>query len=769
MNRLFFVIFSVLLSLSAFAQHDYEGLIDVRHYTINLDISDFSGKTISGNTVLNLSTTEENVSTIYLYLLHLTVDSIGCNDYEVASFSHNDSIITVNFASAPVADQPFDLDVYYHGAPQKDPSGWGGFYFSGSYAFNMGCGFQDVPHNYGRVWFPCNDNFTDKAKYTTIITTQSENTAISSGELVDTQTDEETGKTTYTWNLTQEVPTYLQSVAVGPYYHHHSVYHGISRDIPIDIYGYPTDSAKIAGSFYRLDTTLRVYENLFGEYPWQRIGYVLVNFSAGAMEHVGNISIGRAFVTSGPGIYETLYYHELSHHWFGDLVTCATAEDMWLNEGWATYCETIWKEFVCGPTDGRNYRHNAHYKVLTKTYRDDGYHPLTPFPVDNTYSSTVYDKGASVVHTLRHYLGDEVFFEAIRAYLAEFSYKNATSYQFRDFLTQHTGIDMTPFFDLWVFTKGFPHFSIDSTSVVANGENYDVTVYVRQKMLERENFTDGNRIEIAFMKSDFSVETQVLEFSGETGSQTFTLPFEPALVMCDYYEHTSDATIDDAVYVDTIKNITFLNTDCKMNVVEIEGEAMVRTTCNYVAPDDFIEPVEGLEIVPSRYWLVESMRPEVFSAKLMITFNCTNVAGWEHPYIQNSMRDSVVLIYRRDRSENWQVLPVQYSSAMQRFTIENFADGEYALAIRNDYAGTSKLTESAFSVYPNPSSGIVNLTFESAFSGDVNVIDMSGKVLVHKKIRNSEMELNLKHLSAGTYVVSVSGKSGMASRKIEIR
>ena len=430
MKNLVWSILLAFLPLLTFAQHDYEGLIDVKHYTIDLDISDFTGKTISGKTILNLATTEDNVSTIYLYLLRLNIDSIVCYDYGISSFSYNDSIITINFETAPTADQPFDLDVYYHGAPQKDPSGWGGFYFSGDYAFNMGCGFQDVPHNYGRVWFPCNDNFTDKAKYTTIITTQSENTAISSGELNEIQIDEETGKKTYYWNLTQEVPTYLQSVAVGPYYHHHHVYHGISRDIPVDIYGYPTDSAKIAGSFYRLDTTLRVYENLFGEYPWQRIGYVLVNFSAGAMEHVGNISIGRTFVTSGPGVYETLYYHELSHHWFGDLVTCATAEDMWLNEGWATYCETIWKEFVCGANDGRTYRHNAHYKVLTKTYRDDGYYPLTPFPVENTYSSTVYDKGASVVHTLRHYLGDDVFFETIRAYLADFSYKNATSYSY---------------------------------------------------------------------------------------------------------------------------------------------------------------------------------------------------------------------------------------------------------------------------------------------------------------------------------------------------
>ena len=769
MKKKVLLVLLAVLPLFVFAQHPYEDLIDVKHYTINLDISDFSGKTISGYTILNLATTEDNVSTIYLYLLRLNIDSIVCLDYGISSFSYNDSIITINFETAPIADQPFDLDVYYHGAPQKDPSGWGGFYFSGDYAFNMGCGFQDVPHNYGRVWFPCNDNFTDKAKYTTIITTQSENTAISSGELNEVQVDEETGKTTYYWNLTQEVPTYLQSVAVGPYYHHHHVYHGISRDIPVDIYGYPTDSAKIAGSFYRLDTTLRVYENLFGEYPWQRIGYVLVNFSSGAMEHVGNISIGRAFVTSGPGVYETLYYHELSHHWFGDLVTCASAEDMWLNEGWATYCETLWKEFVCGADKGLAYRHDAHYKVLTKTYRDDGYYPLTPFPVENTYSSTVYDKGASVVHTLRNYLGDDLFFETIRAYLNEYSYKNATSYQLRDFITQYTGIDMTPFFDSWVFTKGFPHFSIDSTSIVPNGDNYDVTVYVRQKLLEREVFTDANRIEITFMKSDFTTETKVFEFSGETGSQTFTIPFNPMLVMCDYYEHTSDATVDQALMFNSADNYTFSKTDCSMYVDEIEGDAMIRVTCNYVAPDGFSEPVEGLEIVPGRYWLVEGIRPDVFLAQLKITFNCTGAAGWEKPYIQSSMRDSVALVYRRDRSENWRVLPAQYSRPGQQFTIDNFADGEYALAIRNGYNGIRKFDESSFSVYPNPTNGIMNVSFGLVFNGNVSVVDVNGKVLMHKKVKGESVELNLKHVPVGTYIVVVNDGKKSASRLVEVR
>lgn len=162
--------------------------------------------------------------------------------------------------------------------------------------------------------------------------------------------------------------------------------------------------------------------------------------------------------------------------------------------------------------------------------------------------------------------------------------------------------------------------------------------------------------------------------------------------MCDYYEHTSDATDDDVVFVDATRALSFLKTDCEMNVQEIEGEAMIHVTCNYVAPDDFLEPVEGLEIFPTRYWLVESLRPEVFSGKLIITFNAST-SGWERPYIELSMLDSVALLHRSNRSENWGVVPARYVKAGHQFTVEIFFNYEYALATRNGYVGTSKLTE----------------------------------------------------------------------------
>ena len=101
MKKVFFAFFVVIMPYLAIAQHDFESLIDVKHYTINLDVSDFSGKTIAGNTIVNLQTTSENVSTICLYLQRLTVDSIVCTDYTISSFSHNDTIITINFENTP--------------------------------------------------------------------------------------------------------------------------------------------------------------------------------------------------------------------------------------------------------------------------------------------------------------------------------------------------------------------------------------------------------------------------------------------------------------------------------------------------------------------------------------------------------------------------------------------------------------------------------------------------------------------------------------------
>nr|MBP7464582.1 hypothetical protein [Bacteroidales bacterium] len=164
-----YLLISILLILAAagFSQQHYP---DVVNYEINLDISDFNEQTISGYTELTITTTDENIELLALDLLRLSLDSVRSEDLSIGEVQYNDSLMLVEISPALQSGDTVQLRVYYHGTPVVDPSGWGGFYFTGQRAYNLGVGFEDIPHNYGRVWFPCVDNFTDRATYRCKIT-----------------------------------------------------------------------------------------------------------------------------------------------------------------------------------------------------------------------------------------------------------------------------------------------------------------------------------------------------------------------------------------------------------------------------------------------------------------------------------------------------------------------------------------------------------------------------------------------------------------------
>ena len=147
------------------------------------------------------------VNQIDLDLQSLTVDSIVYANNSIA-YTHNDTLINIPLPVTLNTSDTTDVTVYYHGSPQMDPSGWGGFYFSGGYAFNLGVGFQDNPHNYGRVWFPCFDNFVERSTYEFNIISGNGNKAHCNGMLMNETVI--TGDTiSRNWVMNEEIPTYL--------------------------------------------------------------------------------------------------------------------------------------------------------------------------------------------------------------------------------------------------------------------------------------------------------------------------------------------------------------------------------------------------------------------------------------------------------------------------------------------------------------------------------------------------------------------------------
>ncbi|MDL2262981.1 M1 family metallopeptidase, partial [Bacteroidales bacterium OttesenSCG-928-I21] len=596
---------------------------------------------------------------------------------------HNDTIIDILLTEQFNENDEIELSVYYHGNPVKDPSGFGGFYFSSDYAFNMGVAISDIPHNYGKTWFPCNDNFTDRATYEFLITTKSEHTAVCNGELLSAIENEENNTKTFNWKLNETIPTYLAAISVGNYFCYESTYNGLSGEIPISIYVYPGDSAKASRSFENLNTALSIFEDKFGVYKWNRVGYVAVPFNGGAMEHATNISIGRTFI-NGSLEYEDLFYHELAHHWFGDLITCSSAEDMWINEGWATYCETIFREFMYGRENAINYRRNSHIKVIKDYNVTDGdFLALYPMDQSLTYSSTVYEKGGSVAHALRGYLGDNIFFTAIKEFLNRYSFKAVSSYDLRDFLTEYTGIDMTDFFDAWVFSGGFVHYSIDSTQITPMENNFDVTIYMKQKLRGRTTFANSNRVEISFLDNNFNPTTKIMEFDGELGEQTFSIPFYPTLILCDYNEILSDATTDiTKIFTEPQNSVNYNTTYFRSKIIgATENEpALLRVTHNFVAPDNFKENIQGLVIADNRFWTIEGNFPSSFHANGEFSYNRYNSARLDADFISNST-DSLVLLYRADRSKNWKISNATNYASSQKLILDTLKAGEYALAI----------------------------------------------------------------------------------------
>ncbi|MDQ3190534.1 MAG: M1 family metallopeptidase, partial [Bacteroidota bacterium] len=332
-------------SYSLRANNERSDTIDILNYTINLDITDFTNQIINGNCEIKFTPKINNINSISLDLLQLTVDSITLNN-ALLNYVYNDTLLIVNFNSPLNSSDTSSVTVYYRGTPQGDASGWGGFYFQNGYAFNLGVGFAADPHNYGRVWFPCFDNFVERSTYEFNILTSNNKKAICNGELTSEVTIGQ-DSIVRTWKMQEEIPTYLACVAVANYAIVNKNHIGVNGNIPIMLAALPGDTTNLKNSFANLGNAIDAFEQGYGPYLWNKVGYSLVPFSSGAMEHATNIAYPRATAT-GSLAYETLMAHELAHHWWGDLVTCETAEDMWINEGMASYSEQLFTQYVYG-------------------------------------------------------------------------------------------------------------------------------------------------------------------------------------------------------------------------------------------------------------------------------------------------------------------------------------------------------------------------------------------------------------------------------------
>ena len=753
-----FLFLTLLITLSfvgANAQTAGEN-IDVNHYEIHVGDFDFTNRTLQGETFVEFTATDR-VSAIILELKTLTVSEVACDFVGVESFSQEGDFLTITFDEPMEASESAILDIVYGGSTFSES--WGGVEWWGSdRVYNLGVGFESQPHNLGKAWFPCVDNFTDKATYDLYITATNDKKAICGGNLIET-IDNGDGTSTWHWNTPQEISTYHISFAVGDFVVWEDVYHGVERDIPIEVYTTPGLSNAVPATFVHLHEIVAFFEENLGPYPFNRIGYI--STSKGCMEHTDNIALATS-VISGNTANEEYLAHELSHMWSGNLVTCDEAGDMWLNEGFAQFWGAFYEAGVYGESTFQNTISNLVNTINIWCSKPANWMPLNNIPLSMTYDgSAVYDRGAVIVNTMMNYMGRETFLDAMRQYFDEYAYQTATSEQLCEALTRYSGIDMEGFFETYVYASGMPHpYAAIKAVEHYGGNNYEVELDLRYQHIGDDHIGRSNRYDITFIGPNFELMHDQVVWAGTQQTVWVGVPFAPVGMVCDFNNNWLDGRTQKNFMLKTTSQQNFAYFTVKPDA--ITDSVFVSVENHLVEPyDDPLIPY--LTLSTKHFWTINRY-----------DFGESEVEGWfdysktNDGDIIQTQNDSATLLYRRNASDPWHEIPYTlYPSSnwkQGRFIVDDFQSGEYVLAAWDKEAlGTEEFEEAqpSMQVFPNPARNEVKVSWVGLSDGQVSVCDLSGKVLKTQSFTKSDsITLALDGLAAGTYLLTRKSANG---------
>jgi aminopeptidase N len=416
------------------------------------------------------------------------------------------------------------VSVSYQGTPVVSGSLGGGMLFSVHEGVPSATTLSEPFDSF--AWWPCVDDVADKSLARIRITVPPGMVGASNGSLESHEILPD-GNERWTWFEGYPIANYLMAVNVTNYALFTDGY--LARDgvsaMPLLYFVYPEDEAAARVHFSRVPEMIGWMAEKVGEYPFLAEKYGMVAFPwGGGMEHQTLTSMGDRFV-GGSGNYDEIYVHELAHQWWGDDVTCGTWNDVWLNEGFATYFEALWIA-----------REEARDMGQVMAYYDDGRYDgylrgsvyLKNGDTAFSDSGAIYDKGAWVLHMLRYVVGDDAFWQALRLYRAAHAYGNATTEELRAAFESAAQRDLSWFFDQWVYTPKRPVYRV-SWSAAAGGIAVTVEQRQKHKIARRTTLEDVYvmPLQITLHYTDGSSETQ--NVWNDQRSQTFQLAASKAV------------------------------------------------------------------------------------------------------------------------------------------------------------------------------------------------------------------------------------------------
>lgn len=472
-KRLLFTICSGLVALSSGAQNicstskinstahvqavpaahvALENKYDVKFNHLNINV-ERTNKNISGSvrTIAKVVATTLDVYALELYST-MIIDSARINGDLLIPTRVGDAV-TYTFPTALNQNDMIDATIYYRGTPPSGSDAGMSNGTSGSWG-NQVTWTLSEPYA-AHEWWPCKQQLQDKADSSYVyITTDSTNKAGSNGILKNVVTIG--NKKRYEWVNTRFIDYYLISVAVAKYVDYSFYAHPAGTTDSVLIQNYIYDNPATLTNFKpvidQTDDLLEYFSDVFGLYPFydQKYGHCMAPFSGG-MEHQTMTSLG--FFDFG------LVAHELGHQWWGDNVTCRTWNDIFINEGFASYSEQLALENF-DPANAPANMLQVHTNVMSQP-GGSVYNPDTT-SINRIFSSRLsYDKGCAIVHTLRFVINDDnLFFAVLKNFQNQYHNSTASIDDFKLVAETTTGLNLTQFFNQWIYGEGYPTFTV---------------------------------------------------------------------------------------------------------------------------------------------------------------------------------------------------------------------------------------------------------------------------------------------------------------------
>jgi aminopeptidase N len=499
---------------------------DLQHSRIALRF-DLEQKKVIGDVTHSLIVLRDSTSKIIFDSVGLTIQSVTVNK-SPAKFETKDDKLIIPLATSARAGEKFDVNIRYEGKPTK------GLYFI--------LPDKDYPDRPKQVWtqgesedtryyLPTYDYPNDRLTTETILTVPASWITVANGKLISVS-DAANGMKTWTWKESVPSSTYLITIVAGELDEVKDTWRGI----PVTYYAPKGRGDRLAINYGRTPQMIELFSKKLGvDYPWEKYAQSMVDdFVAGGMENSSattNTSSSLQHPKIAPEYLtgqDDLISHELGHQWFGDLVTCKDWGDIWLNEGFATFMETVWSESHFGKDQADYERYLAARGWFEQTNLFDKPIVRHDFNDSGEFDGNAYTKGGWVLYMLRYQLGEDAFYRGLKHYLEVNRGKNVVTADLAKAIEEATHTNVDQFFNQWLYGAGAPKFDL---SYKYDDAKHEVALTVKQTQK-----VEG-RVGLFHVPTDVEITTASgpklfpITVSGEKDTAIFTFPADSAPLM----------------------------------------------------------------------------------------------------------------------------------------------------------------------------------------------------------------------------------------------